>query len=459
MNLLKKVIIPLCIAIITFVLLVVFRTVPTAQLWKGFSILYVPLETDSTLVFRTLEENDCKEVISIFNQKVPYVNSFLPIKNYEADSYLVRRNAYFFDKNQSVMVYYIPEKYNKNAKNAVSALVNDYKIDAGLDSKSSFPLVTPLICVFVSLIFFIFAKNKFVYFVSCVFPLIFSFAMPFYINAAAVCLYLYGTFVAQVLWNRKGAFSYILKKPFIVIIFALSIVGTFFAGVLSGIFFVLSILSSISLLFIYKFLVEFLDSRRRFNPVLIRPANLMNMVNKISVKRGIFSGIALFAISILYVTSVNVFSISNSQDLYFPVPTSYNSTNEIPNMNEYIEWTWNEATRPFKSLNVMYESSPQNGDEITIDRFIDNDDGIKMTQEVIFCFDDEFKNEVIKSIDDLDYPAIEKLMKEQNADFFVDYSSNASEKFNLSNLICMLVMILLLAIMQVYYLNKGKSKS
>ena len=157
MKYVKKFIIPLIISCATLILLFIFRSVPVAQLWKGFSVLYVPVNTDANVVLNTLSENGCEDVISYYNQNVPYVNEFLPIKRDASDAYLAGRNAYFFDKEHSVMIYYIPNTYIKNAVKAVSSLVNDYKIDAGLDAKSSFPLATPVICIIVAFLCFIFS--------------------------------------------------------------------------------------------------------------------------------------------------------------------------------------------------------------------------------------------------------------------------------------------------------------
>lgn len=457
MKYVKKFIIPLIISCATLILLFIFRSVPVAQLWKGFSVLYVPVNTDANVVLNTLSENGCEDVISYYNQNVPYVNEFLPIKRDASDAYLAGRNAYFFDKEHSVMIYYIPNTYNKNAVKAVSSLVNDYKIDAGLDAKSSFPLATPVICIIVAFLFFIFSKNKLPYFVSCIFSLIFTFTMPFYINAAAVCIYFYVVFMMQILWNRKGNIKYLLTKPLIVILITISLVSSFFVSFVSGILFVLCIASSFLLLVVVKSLSDIKDSKLRFNPVPIRPAHLMNMINIKSIKKIFISVAGSVILFVLYITSVNVFSISNSQDLSFPMPTSYNEQTGIPVMNDYLVWTWNAVTKPYRSVNSIQTEIPAEGETVTIQRFVNSSEGIKTKEEVLFCFDKDFKKQVIDAIDDLNYPAIEKLMKVQDEGFSVNYSYGSGEKFSITSVIIMLVMILLPCGMAIFYLS-GRRK-
>ena len=67
MKYVKKFIIPLIISCATLILLFIFRSVPVAQLWKGFSVLYVPVNTDANVVLNTLSENGCEDVISYYN--------------------------------------------------------------------------------------------------------------------------------------------------------------------------------------------------------------------------------------------------------------------------------------------------------------------------------------------------------------------------------------------------------
>ena len=244
--------------------------------------------------------------------------------------------------------------------------------------------------------------------------------------------------------------KYLLTKPLIVILITISLVSSFFVSIVSGILFVLCIASSFLLLVVVKSLSDIKDSKLRFNPVPIRPAHLMNMINIKSIKKIFISVAGSVILFVLYITSVNVFSISNSQDLSFPMPTSYNEQTGIPVMNDYLVWTWNAVTKPYRSVNSIQTEIPAEGETVTIQRFVNSSEGIKTKEEVLFCFDKDFKKQVIDAIDDLNYPAIEKLMKVQDEGFSVNYSYGSGEKFSITSVIIMLVMILLLCGMAIF---------
>lgn len=457
MDYIKKYIVPLVLCIGIFLLMLVLRTVPVSRLWKGFSVLYVPVDTKPELIFDTLGNNGCYDVVSYYNQKVPFINEFLPVKSSSYDSYLSGRNAYFFDKDRSVMIYYIPEKYSKNASKAVTSLINDYGIDAGLDCKSSFPLLTPLICLAAFFVFLFLSKNKFIFLTASIFPLIYTFMMPFYTNAAAVSISLYSLFLMEKIWKRKGSIKFILNSTVMIIFSVAGIIASFFASFVSGLVFILSICGSILLLYVISNFMNYINNKTRFNPVMIRPAHLMNILTENTVKKSFISGIAVIILFVLYITSVNVFSISNSQDLSFPMPTRYNTDNGIPVIKDYVIWTWNSITMPYKSLNSITSAEPEEGESVVIQRFVNTEDGIKRKEEVLYTFDQDFKDDVIESIDDLNYPAVEKLMKLQDKGFSVDYSYGSGEKFSKKNIMLMLVLIILPFMMAIIYLT-GRRK-
>lgn len=457
MNYIKKFIIPFLLTIGIFALLLLLRTVPTAKLWKGFSVLYVPCDTDAKIVIGALQDAGCEDVISFYNQRIPFVNEFLPIKSDSNDSYLSSRNAYFFDRDRKVTIYYIPDSFSKQAKDACESLIKNYGIEAGLDSKSSFPLLTPIICIITALILFIFAKKKFIFFVSSLFPLIFTFTMPFYTNAASVCLFLYAVFIAQKIWKRKGSIKCLKTNSYLIILIFASITGTFFSSFVSGFMFILCIAATILLLSIANNYEKIRDSKLRFCPVLMRNAYLMNMVNANSIKKALIPAFSIILLLVLYITSANIFTVSNSKDLSFPMPTRYNVDNGIPNLDDYIVWSWNTITKPYKSLNSTYSEIPEEGETIAIQRFKDSDDGVIAIEEVLYSFDDSFKKEAVSLIDDLQYPAIEKLMKIQESGFTVDYSVGAGEKFSIINIILMLVLFIIPCSMIIVYMN-GRRK-
>lgn len=456
MNNIKKYIIPSATVCLIFILMLFLRTVPVAKLWKGFSVLYVPVETEPKTVLSVLDECGCKDTISYYNQSIPFLNPYLPVKADYSDSYLSRRNSYFFDKDRKVMIYYVPDAYSKQAAKAVNTLIKEYKIDAGLDGKSSFPLVTPIICIIAAVFFFLSSKQKKVFFLAALFPLIYAFVMPFYINASSVCLCLFAVFLCQKVWRRKNGVKYVVKNPYPAVLFTVSLISSFVTSFVSGFLFMLTCFASILILSMLANFQKDCDSKLRFNPVLIRPARLMNMICLSSLKKGLIAVFSVTALFVLYITSVNLFTISNSQDLSFPMPTRYNTVTDIPDLDDYVVWSWNTITLPYRSLNEPYSDVPEEDESITIQRFKNTEDGVKTTEEVVYKFNSEFKDQVLSSIDMLEYPAIEKLMKQQGRGYSVDYSYGTGEKFSKSNIILMLIMIIVPCGMLIYYLGKRK---
>lgn len=138
------------------------------------------------------------------------------------------------------------------------------------------------------------------------------------------------------------------------------------------------------------------------------------------------------------------------------MPARYNTGSGIPALNDYVVFSWNTLTMPYKSLNESYSEIPEENECITVQRFKNTDGGIRTSQETVYRFDSDFKNEVISLIDGLDYPAVEKLMKKQGNDFFVDYSAGQGEKFSRASLILMLLLIIIPCGLTIFYLTGRK---
>lgn len=456
MDFVKKYAVPAAVVLAAGVLLFVFRTLPASKLWKEYSVLYVPVETSAELVLSELQRQGCRDVISYYNQKDNLQSEILPVKTASAKRYLDARNVYFFDESRRMMIYYIPDKYAKNAAKAVSVLTDEYSVDAGLDAAAAFPLVPPVICVLTALVLLCFSRHKTVFFCAGLFPVLFVFSMPFYTNAAAVCILLYAFFLCQKVWKRRGALRYVLKTPYITVLFFVSAAVSFFASVLSGLLFFLSLAASASILSVASTHAEQREQTYRFRPVLIKPARMMNVLNVSSVKKAFVCEAAVFALFVFYAAGADAFSVSNSDGLSFPAPARYNTGNGIPTLDDYVAAAWNVLTLPYKSLNIRSSDIPGENECVAFREFENTADGVRTAGETVYCFDDDFKNEVIRSIDSFDYPALEKLMKMQEAGFSVGYAAGHGEKFSRASVILMLSMIIIPCGLTIFYLTGRK---
>ena len=130
----------------------IFKQVPKGQLWKGYSVLYVPVTASDDAVVSVLEQFKIKDYICLSNQFLPLdisVNSpeysMLVMNSSNKDfSYLYDRNSYFFDKSQNYRVYYILSDYSSLFANVVKELSN-WNISACIDSKVQYPVILPLV--------------------------------------------------------------------------------------------------------------------------------------------------------------------------------------------------------------------------------------------------------------------------------------------------------------------------
>ena len=94
-------------SLFSVVILVVFIRLPTSSLWRGFNLVYVPVEVQEEVVLQALAEAGVNEVITLSNQMTPLVSSYAPVQsivNVEY-SYLQQRRNYFFDRSRGMQLY------------------------------------------------------------------------------------------------------------------------------------------------------------------------------------------------------------------------------------------------------------------------------------------------------------------------------------------------------------------
>ena len=104
MDTLKQYVLPLAVIAASLAVFAMFRTVPTAKLWDGYSVLYVPSEADISSVENILYKNGIKEFSAKENQSVPLnIASESPEVALSSSTlnpsheYLSERENYFFD--------------------------------------------------------------------------------------------------------------------------------------------------------------------------------------------------------------------------------------------------------------------------------------------------------------------------------------------------------------------------
>ena len=136
--------------------------------------------------------------------------------------------------------------------------------------------------------------------------------------------------------------------------------------------------------------------------------------------------ITVIAIFLVFVFSGNVRGFSGSSSMpSLPSPVS-RSESELVRLNDFVNWTWNTVTFPYKKIGDDDNAQPQEGNAVFITDYIEENGKIVPVQSPAYIFNNDFREGVYKSIEKLDYPAIEKLMLRQGKNASFGYAKNAS---------------------------------
>ena len=157
--------------LISLILLICFRSIPSGKLWKEYNVLYVPVNSDDSKILTALEESKINDVVCLSRQFLPVALNENSIEismlrlNYGSKDYdyTSRRKAMFFDKASEYRLYYIPAEFKSNLSNAVN-LIESYGIPCGTDTSASYPWLLPLTAILLAGMFFLFVRN--IYYVS-----------------------------------------------------------------------------------------------------------------------------------------------------------------------------------------------------------------------------------------------------------------------------------------------------
>ena len=128
MKIQYKLIYTLC-SLLSLLVIFTFRSVPSGQIWKKYNILYVAKEADQNAVAAVFSDVGIDDYVSLSNQYLPvnlskHSPEFSMMKIDGKDSYIEKRDAFFFDKSQNYMLYYVPVNYKSRLEDAYAHLSN-----------------------------------------------------------------------------------------------------------------------------------------------------------------------------------------------------------------------------------------------------------------------------------------------------------------------------------------------
>lgn len=452
--------------LLSLIIILSVKSVPSGKLWKEYSVLYVEKTADDGKVMQALTDSGIRGVVAVSSQYIPSVYSENSVEismlrlNFDNPdyNYLSKRNAFFFDKSDRYRLYYVPSQYKTELEKCVRSLSSS-GIQGGTDSNATYPYLIPLIVLLLAGMLFVFSKKKAVFLCGVFVPFIFLYSNPFYPVALATCLVFLCIFILSNLWNRKDAFKVLISKSEIPAMLGLSFISAFSGSVISGFIFLFAALGSISALVTYYFVEDFFRQRRSFVPVYIRSAKRVSLFGgKTFTVMTIISAAAILLIAVFFLSSSSKVSSHISKLL---LPANTKESNEVlPQFEDYYKWYWNLMTKPYVSLNESEDKASTEGQTVEFSHFVEQDSNGKiMETKNIMTYDNNFRDSIFAGIDSLKFNSVEKVMKSEGKNYSAGYSSLSSYQINIFGIIMMFIcLFILLFIYFSIIIRKGITK-
>ncbi|HAH62216.1 MAG TPA: hypothetical protein DCL73_08995 [Treponema sp.] len=415
----KKIFIPAGIAAVSIIVIFLFRTVQSGSLWKGYRIIYVSADCDNKYAETVIEKAGCSGVIDLASQYIPLTLaadtpevSLAAAGAAEKDGYLSKRTAYFFDKGGKYQLYYVPEGQMEKAEAAVQSFLQA-GIGAGIDTQTDYPWMIPVICFLFAVFLVFLSAHRVVFACFSAVPVFFSTCMPFYSAASSVCLLLYALFLVQQVWGRKNAAEFILTNGTVLLFTVSSLVIAVMTSVSCGLIFADAVAGTAAVVYLLFQAEQKHDEKYSFVPVMIRSADAAQFRTK-KAKRGL-AACAAFIVVLTGILLLSADFSRVSKRLQLPSARTGNITDGLPSLDDYVAWCWNARTMPYRSLHDSDEreqQKPKDGDSVVFTHYSESDKGITES-DTAMKFDASFRKEVVAQIDELNFPAVEKLLKKQ----------------------------------------------
>lgn len=434
MKLSLSVVVASLLALIAAIILVIFIRLPVSSLWKEYNILYVPVELTEQVVLQALQDVGIEDVISLSKQKQPVFSPFAPVQSIVSTqhSYLRQRENYFFDRSQQMQLFYVPSIARGQAQGVVSYLQTlPGGEGAGLEGKTSYPWIVPLVVLLVFSIFIVLSRAKGFMVTSGFFPLLFSCCIPSYSGAGAVTLLLYCFFLCSTFWKRREMFKAIRKSSLILLFGFASIPVAFIGSWKDGVLFLVTIIGSFALCYI---LIKAMPKKvKGFMPVPIRSAQLVSVVSSVASFTLFIPAVAAAILSISLLFFGYFPSDTSINGLFLPAPARYTDTmsfdsasfqdngqqsyleEELPSLVHYVDWVWDTLTYSYRSLHELQVFELVSaGETLLLPSYrVDQQGVIQEEYTSVYSLDDAFISSVMEGIQDESFQ-IEGVLKKQN---------------------------------------------
>lgn len=440
-----KIVLSLCLIIASLFSIYFFRILPSIRIWDSYKVFYIDKSIDFISVFSDFEKSYKDGIISKESQKYPEENNLTPIMGeYSLQNFssIELRDIFFQDKNDNYQLFYVENDFSE----IVAKFLKEKDIDFGTDHTSAIPIVCPIVCFVFILVFSILTKSKLRFFIAKLPFVLFSYSIPYYSVAIAICCFISFYFIIEKFLLRKDLKKLISKKPFIYFLGFVSFVLICLCGFRAILFFILALIASLGFIYFSSFF-----SRKYvygFAMKTILPIHYVNTTKELNVLNfGIGFALVFFLTICFFYSSIFSSNISEN-NLFLPAPSEYtddvlyNSLEEnyssvkismeketeidknLPNIFDFVDENWILATYPYRILGLDSNKFNKNylGETINFPMFSKTSNGFVKQEEVqLFNFNEEYLKNSIYNFEKSS--GVEKLLVSQQPFTTITYSS------------------------------------
>ncbi|MCQ2578125.1 MAG: hypothetical protein MJ176_06305 [Treponema sp.] len=435
--------------VITLVAMVVFRSVPSGKLWKGYSVLYVPVETPDDAVLSCFSQTGIENVTCLSGQYLPVLYKAHSVEvsmisfNPEATKYLNDRENYFYDKSQNYRLYYIPVS-EKNELSQCVNLLRDNGITAGIDLSAPYPWIIPVLAVLFFLVLLFLAADKTAFGLSGFIYVLFNLCFPFLTSVSSSFIFMIFLFSISSLIFRRGLLDYISKRIILIFLGILSIVSCFTQSAMCGFMFILCTLTSVLALIFYFDSKKFIEGRQTgFRPVLIRSVYFVPKYNgseRVVFPISLLLTVICFTVCVFFMDS---FSTQVSK-LSLPAANVSSRDQNLTDLEDYARWKWEVQSFPYRNINLESDAKSY----VKFPRYSEVNGKIVEGYDIA-SFNESYILNTNDEINELPFNALEKVLLSQSEDgknITPGFTLSVSYQLSIFSIIMVVVQILSLAV-------------
>ena len=239
------------------------------------------------------------------------------------------------------------------------------------------------------------------------------------------------------LWQRTGAVKKILHSIDFYLFSIMALILPFANSWLSGVFALMTVLVNAGFLYCIKMKQDGIVKNQTYTFLMIRNARQISIYAGKLKQVSIISTLAVICVFGYFV--LNSTASFNGQFAKVLLPGESNIVSKnLSNLDDYAKWTWNIKTLPYKSINKN-----ENENKVSYPEYKIQDGQIKKI-DIVQNYNQEYKNEIIEAIDNLDFYSIEQVLKSQGTEKKFGYTASSSYSVNIFTIIMMIISVCVL---------------